>query len=199
MKNTKVIISSSSLKRLQVIDLVTNRGTFEKFAPITIPADDFLDTINEFDKTTYQKFPMIGFKFNTITANVSETLTDLGLCTTFNMALLNNLLFIDKVSRDFHFQLFNLFSQKENSSRIPRRIASTKEGVFLRTEVDMKTNEYVVNSEIKGFVMYIHDPYELPTSQSTRIALSSGYNYVIWLNPEYNSIDESLSSFNPIE
>lgn len=144
-KNTKISLSNKifinfSLKRLQIIDLITKSGIFYR-QNISIPTDDFLVMINtfnkDFDAGQFYRWHNI---FNSYS---SEIITDMGLCNTINIANLSDVLHTDVVSHDFHYELTYMTSYDihKNLTR-PLRTATSSAGldVIMTVESDFDVN-----------------------------------------------------------
>ncbi|KAG5667483.1 hypothetical protein PVAND_015463 [Polypedilum vanderplanki] len=181
------------LKQLQVIDLISQRGTFA-FINFSIPTIDFLDVINEFDKAVgIDEIVNFQWRFSSSTA-VSEILTEHGLCTTFNIALPNDLFDTNLISQDFQYaHITEIFKNSSFTEVIPRRALKSSQDVYLDSFIENEMGEAEVWNFIGNF-MYWHDPYELPTKFSQTKMLS--YNKItnIWIEPQIMEIDESIEN-----
>jgi hypothetical protein len=187
-----------SLKRLQVIDLLTNRGTFASLN-VSIPTVDFLDVINEFEKLIFNGATMVNFYWLwSKHTSFSEIITDHGLCSTFNIAFSTELLDTHFTTDDFHYQ--NIISNFESNVTevIPRRSARSAQNLRVDIFSDNITQSRIV-SAFEGCMMYWHNPYELPSRFSQKRLLSFAKFTDIWIEPQMIVIDESLESDEPEE
>lgn len=143
-----LIIQFFSLKRLQVIDLVTQSGIFHH-KNISIPTSDFLQIINTFDKEDNSRVRNFYVWHNVYDTSVSEIITDIGLCNTINMANLSDVLHTDVVSRDFHYihDRLSMFDMIDDFKK-PYRTSTSNGGLDINLFLD---GDYV-----KGQNLYAH-------------------------------------------
>ena len=185
--------------------MITNRGTFQKIN-LTIPTDDFLDIINEFDKDFLIDYFAIVFKWiDEYQQYVSEIITPLGLCFTFNIAPSHELMDTNLTSDDFHY----IYAHKEiqeglwNHEKPPqaiKRISTSKSGLWIGFQAKFLLRDNLLGDDgLSGFQVLIHDPFELPTTRSKMIKLNTDYETQINLIPQLNTIDESLFDYDPAE
>ncbi|KAG5668707.1 hypothetical protein PVAND_016636 [Polypedilum vanderplanki] len=180
-----------SLKRLQVVDLLSQRGTFAKIN-FSIPTDDFLDVINEFDKTYIFKEIYSFFWVTQGYTGITEILTEFGLCTNFNIVLATELFNINLITKDFHYvHEYNKFSIRINyTEQIPRRVARGKQ-TFLLQAFSYKWDTIW---EFNGHTLFLHNSYEIPT----KFTLTKMINYKeltnIFIEPHIMAIDESIEN-----
>ncbi|KAG5673213.1 hypothetical protein PVAND_003277 [Polypedilum vanderplanki] len=188
-------LGNKILKRLQVIDLLTHRGVFAR-KNFHIPTIDFLDVINEFRKYSIFKYP-VSYEYAS-TDNVissSESITNLGVCFSFNNPPYEYLLDSTKVSDDFKYELFIDRKIEKNQTFIaPIRSKLVNNMLMVTFSTDLTVTE--INNHIDGGIMYIHDPYELPSSFSKIMSMNTNANIEIYLEPQYITIDESLYDAN---
>ncbi|KAG5675196.1 hypothetical protein PVAND_005120 [Polypedilum vanderplanki] len=57
----------------------------------------------------------------------------------------------------------------------------------------------VVNTKVHGYLMFLHDPYELPSKLSQQIDINMDHDFNIFVDPQINAIDDSLIDFEPHE
>jgi hypothetical protein len=194
-------LSLKTLKRLQVIDLLTNRGVFQALN-ISIDADDFLDVINEFDK--YQEksnLVDLPWKFTWITLfdpKVSEILTEYGLCYSFNIATSDKMFKNDSVTSDLNYKLFN-FRGKSETLPIPRRTIHLTKGFYFNARYSKDFLKNLINIQNDGFILLIHDPYEYPSKHSSQMILNDGIRKKVFIDPKIYDIDDSLLEMSPKE
>lgn len=182
-----------SLKRLQVIDLITNQEIFSKLN-ISVPNDDFLDVINEFGKEFNEYFSIVFYWLGEYQQYVSEVLTQWGLCFTFNIAFSHDLLDLNSTSSDFHY----LHTHREIQPKLwrhqhppiesPKKLSTSNAGLW--TGFSYYSNFYKI---------MLHNPFELPSSRSKMLAFNPTYKTKISLDPQLYSIDESLHDLSPAE
>lgn len=186
-----------SLKRLQYVDLVTKRGTFQKLN-LSVPTDAMLYVANEFEKTGHNKYSSTIYNEQGVRLYLSETMTKHGLCHTYNLALPDEIYNMDLVSFDFYHEYFKPDFGAENRAVIPRK---SKE--IVSYDVVIYTNpsyhERLINGIYGVNFMYIHDPYELTTSATNPIPLHRNNNCVINVEPNLMAVDESLHDMEPYE
>lgn len=188
------------MKRLHVIDIFENHDTFLKLN-YSVPTDDFLDVINEFDKDFFPgSFRIV---FNWIDERkdyVSEIITQWGLCFTYNIAFSHDVLHINSTSEDFHYQSARKIADFEMSddpidlppNDLPQKISSSKAGLWVGFR---RFNDDIFN----GFTVIVHDPFELPSANSKIIDFNFKYQTTILIDPQQQSIDESLVGYDPAE
>ena len=166
-----------------------------------MPSFDFLDVLNEFDKEI-KGCPDICFEFHRrCNRYISEVLTPLGLCRSFNIALAHDLLDLNTTSNDFHYELFatcfavalNLYDMPE----IPRNDTSFPTGLHI--EWFEGHSHYTFNRKLAGRWMYLHDPYELPSTSSKKLMINANYDVLIQISPQINRIDDSIVGYDPVE
>jgi hypothetical protein len=186
------------LKRLQVMDLVLNKGIFSKLN-FSIPTDDFLDVINEFDKEFLRGRKILTFSFLDDPYHyMSELLSPQGLCFTFNIALSQDLLKINSTSDDFHYKIFWTGLGYPSKTTIPRSDSQYPYGLKIQTILEEKILK-IAERNIDGYQVYLHDPYELPSSSSVKYIAKMDRKLDIKILPQINSIDDSIVDFSPKE
>ncbi|CAG9811153.1 unnamed protein product [Chironomus riparius] len=193
------------LKRLQVIDLVTNRGTFQKLN-FLIPTDDFLDVINEFAKEFIITSTSMNFEWiKELKLFGNEVITPWGLCFTFNMAHSRDMLNLNITSSDFHYQYTAAIAPDyekfvhQLSEPIPRKISTIKAGFFANIMPNYQDFEQAIEDDIDGYLFIIHDPYELPSRNAKSLRAKLLFRTNVILGPLLNEIDESLHDYEPVE
>jgi Amiloride-sensitive sodium channel len=212
-----------SLKRLQVADLVSRRGIFDR-RNFSIPIDDFLDVINQFQKSIdSSNVKLEAVWLNIFTVLFAEIITEFGLCYTFNIANYSKLFSDPDISDDFHYH-FNLLDDKKYEDAgedYPFKIASTTNGlsakyefysldffdstVFVRTIfllgnlIQYMTSVFFFNKENNGIKVLIHDPFELPSRDSLHINADINLNVFLFVDPTLKSIDDSMIDLSPDE
>ena len=151
-----------SVKRLQVVDLVTRHGTFERLN-LKIPTDTFLYNFNEFRKFTKANHTSVNFNYFGLPTLLSEILTEHGFCYTFNLATYEELYNSELVAADFYHDYFStIYDTPPADGKFPRLISGvTSLVVFVRAPATYY--DKIFNGLRDGHLIYIHDAYELPT------------------------------------
>ena len=185
-----------SLKRLQVIDFITNRGSFHKLN-FSVPTDDFLDVINEFSKEFDDFFKLVFYWIDDYQNRMSEIITQWGLCFTYNIAFSHDLLNINSTSNDFHYQntirMVPFNKQSQPMEDLPKRISTSNAGLWVGFDKLNQKNDLHVD----GYLSLLHNPYELPTKRSKFSEVNLKVQSRILIEPQMNSIDESLLDYEP--
>lgn len=182
----------SSLKRLQVVDLITRSGVFEA-KNVSLSTDNFLYTLNEFQKFTYARMDTgINFHFFGRPTFISEILTEYGLCYTFNLATSKEMYDTETVSAEFfHEYLTTLSGFPAFNETIPRFIAPTT-AIFIYINAIQSYYDKIFNRLHDAHLVFVHDPYELPTVSMNRFSIDKNVLSTLHVEPIFNSIDESL-------
>lgn len=196
-----------SLKSLQVVDLITDRGTFSK-VNFSIPADDFLDDINQFLKEFTIEYTKVVFNlFHKSQEYIAEILTPWGLCFTYNIAFAKNVQNINRTSDDFHYvyanKIFNLKpyvpAMPPKEEDFPVNISTSQNGLWVGFDSDKKDMISLLKNDFDGYVILLHSPFELPTRNSKIFKFDQKFQTRILINPRINSIDETLLDYEPAE
>ncbi|KAL7014646.1 hypothetical protein ACKWTF_016044 [Chironomus riparius] len=195
-------IKMFTLKRLQIIDLITKSGIFQR-QNISIPTDDFLAIINTFSKH-FDGIQLYRWH-NIFNSYSSEIITDMGLCNTINIANLSDVLHTDVVSHDFHYQLTYL-SHTDIHRNFTRPFRTSTSSAGLDVLMDMESDydvdvqyyspPWISSLKIRGAYLLIHDPYELPSTDSLIISANVDTMMNIWLNPELIKTDDLLKEYS---
>ena len=190
---------------MQVIDLITNRGTFQKLN-VSISTDDFLDVINEFAKEFIITSTSMNFQWiKDLKLFGNEIITPWGLCFSFNMAHSRDLLNLNTTSSDFHYQYTaaKLSDYKklvhQLSEPIPRKISTMKAGLFVNLLPNFEEFQQVIENNIDGYLFILHDPYELPSRNAKSFRAKMLFRTNVILRPLLHEIDESLNDYEPKE
>jgi hypothetical protein len=164
----------------------------------SIPTMDFFDVLNEFDKEpdTGGKFSAFYvYKSPTGTTHTSESIMEHGLCYTFNNPPSNFLLNPQLTSEDFKHDYFHLFPLKRSGIEIiPRRSKDPDEFLTVGITMANKNRMNEINNDVEGRILYIHDPYELPSSFSRSTSINAREHIEILIEPQFITIDDSLSN-----
>jgi len=154
-----------SLKRLQVVDLIKNLGTFQKIN-YSIPTDDFLDVINQFSKEFDDFLSIVFYWIGTYQNRMSEIITPWGLCFTYNIAFSHDLLNHNTTSSDFYYEntlrLIQITKPNQPIEDLPKRISTANAGLWVGFN---KLNQ-AVDLRVDGYTSLFHDPFELPSKRS---------------------------------
>jgi hypothetical protein len=202
-------LSMKTLKRLQVIDFFEDRNVLSKLN-LSVPTDDFLETVNIFAKIFYFTSTSISFNWiDEVLAYVSEIITKWGLCFTYNIALSHDIMYTNLTSDDFHYHvtLKSDVPKREQHPNIydalpkelPQRITSSKVGLWVGFGLFKGEIEQVRNKTFQPYTIILHDPYELPSPSSKTTHLNLEYQTLIVIDPQQNSIHESLVEYDPAE
>lgn len=194
-----------SLKRLQVIDLITNGGIFRKLN-FSIPTSDFLDVINQFHKEFQHGFyAMTFFWIEEEQQYVSEILTPWGLCFSTNIAFSHDLLDFNITSSDFHYlntiREINLKNWWHSSppANLPLNISTSYAGLWVGFSRHMVVDRKISGYNFNGFVTAFHNSFELPSRHSIILNFNPRLQTKVLINPQMNTIDESLIGYQPVE
>lgn len=191
-----------SLKRLHVIDLVTNRGIFNRLN-FSISNENFLNILNEFEKEFlyYDLSTLFYFQY-TSSHFISEILTPYGLCLTFNVASSEDMLNSNTTSDDFHFKYFTSGYPSDGPpkrTKFPRKDSKYPSGLKVVTTVHREVDAVAIKRHFDGYYFLLHDPFELPSSFSKKFLMYFGRGNVLKINPQINTIDSSIASYDPVE
>lgn len=161
-----------------------------------MPANDFLDIINEFHK----EFDSIFISFYWLNQQdfVSEIITPYGLCFSFNLPTADDFIVKNLTSNDFHYELFypTAVSRPVEVELLPRKTSTSIDGLYMMLYI-MYYNLELVDADIDGLLMFFHDPFELPTSSSVKYVARSYQASEIKIQSEIYSIDDSLIKYSP--
>ncbi|KAL7011567.1 hypothetical protein ACKWTF_014326 [Chironomus riparius] len=193
-------LGTKILNRLQVVDTMMNLGVLAKLNR-TLPKFDFLDVLNEFDKEI-KGCPDICFELHRRCNNyITEVLTPLGLCRSFNIALAHDLLNLNTTSDDFHYELFStcfaLAFNFYDMPEFPRNDTPFPTGLHI--EWFEGHSDFAFNRKLAGRYMFLHDPYELPSTSSKKIMINANYDVLIQIIPQINRIDDSIAGYDPVD
>jgi hypothetical protein len=176
------------------VDLIRNYGIFNKIN-FSVPTDDFLDICNEFQKQLYSAY----FYWISIGEFVSEIITPYGLCFTFNFPKVEDFLNTNSTSNDFHFSNFHTvhFDPTIKNISLPRKISTSINGLYFL--LSFPYHKKIIESDIDGLLFFVHDPFELPVKSTPKFNAKSFQPLEIKIDPEINTIDDSLLSYSPEE
>jgi hypothetical protein len=180
------------------VDLIRNYGIFNKIN-FSVPTDDFLDIYNEFQKELDSHF--INFFWINNQDFVSEIITPYGLCMTFNFPKVEDFLNTNSTSDDFHIRHFypsKVINKSTSDITLPRSISTSIDGLYILLYVHYNYFE-VIESDINGLLLFLHDPFELPGRSSAKFIAKSFRPTEINIAPEVHSIDDSLIGYSPEE
>ncbi|XP_070504562.1 uncharacterized protein [Chironomus tepperi] len=194
-------IGNKLLKRLHAIDLIRGSGVFHKLNH-PMPTNDILDILNQFEKRSEYEINPIYTWIMSPREHRSEILTEYGICYSFNVANSQDVLYLNNTSNDFHYEQFLPFYRSQRTfvaAMIPRRTAAPTEGLIIKSMNSYRAIKNVLNLNIDGAILFMHDPYELPTKYATQVPLNCYQTLNMKIEPQYNTIDESLDDFDPID
>lgn len=184
------------------MDLLISKQFFQKIN-LTVPADDFLDVINQF-KQEFRRdtYAMVFFWIGVYHQYISEILTHWGLCFTYNIAFSHDLLFLNATSDTFHYQnTIREINGKEwwhqpAPKILPKKLSTSKAGLWVGFKhLETKDSQHPYT----GYIVLVHDPLELPTQRSQIVKFNPKYQTEFLIDPQLNSIDESLYEYEPAE
>lgn len=159
-----------------------------------------MDIINEFDKEFVLDPSPLSFSFVYNSFNyLSEIITPNGLCTTFNMAYFFDMLDINTTSDDFHFQLFKTGWGIEYIPILPRNDSQFPYGSKLHAVFPENLKDISIKNDIDGYQLYLHDPFELPSSFSVKYLVRKNQGLDFNIIPQINMIDDSIIDYKPNE
>jgi len=134
---------------------------------------------------------------------MSEIITPWGLCFTYNIAFSPDLLNISSVSDDFHndhtSRIIAIKSLNQRKpTKMPKKISTSKAGLWVGFGTTHLEDEGVEN-DFNGYVVLFHDPFELPSKMSKIVNTNFDIRTEVFVDPQLNSLDESLNDYKPFE
>lgn len=196
-----------SLKRLQVIDFITKRNLFQQLN-ISVPTDDFLNVINQFEKEfDPDKGSIVFYLIYERQEYISEIITPYGLCQTYNIAYSHDLLKINSTSNDFHFINSKVYKNIKRwihshpPEHLPQKVLTSNAGLWIgfgNKEDDEKSLELFHNT-FDGYVVMFHDSFELPSKLSKTVNFNKMLQTKVLIDGKIITIDDSLYDYEPIE
>jgi len=197
------------LKRLQVMDILEHRDVFYKLN-FSVSADDFIEVSNMFTKEFFPGSLSIVFHWiDEYIGYCSEIITPWGLCFTYNIGFSHDLLNINLTSDDFHYEIASKREVPVRNQRwfefdnppkdLPQMISSSKVGLWVGFDLTKSDINKINNNTFQRYTILLHDPLELPSANSKILHLNVKYQTTIWIDPQQNSIDESLVEYEPAE
>jgi hypothetical protein len=115
------------------------------------------------------------------------------------MAFSDDLLNINTTSDDFHFQLFLNEFRVPYIPVVPRNDSQYPVGLTVFTFFNEEYLKTVIERDFDGYQVYLHDPFELPSDNSIKYLMKLDRKLEIKINPQINSIDNSIVNYNPKE
>lgn len=182
--------------------MITNQDVFSKLN-FSIPTDDFLDVINEFDKEFLLSYEVLNYSFIFDgTQYVSEIITQHGLCFSFNIAYSNDMFDYNFTSSDFHYNIFPMGFIHNFLPEFP--ILPRKDSLYpygLKTGLYLNNNKTknAVKRDYEGYDFILHDPFEMPSSSSSKYLFRSDTKVDIKVVAQINTIDDSIAHYHPNE
>lgn len=179
--------------------MVTVQGVFYKIN-FSIPTDDFLSVINEFDKEFLLGNLPLSFIFNHDSHHfISEVIAPQGLCFSFNMAYSHDMLDINLTSSDFHHQIIETGHGIPVIPEIPRNDSKYPYGLKVQSMFLEELLQSTIKKDIDGYQLYLHDSFELPSSSSVKYLVRGNRELDIKIIPQINFIDDSITHYDPVE
>lgn len=148
---------------------------------------------------------MIHLLLNEYQDYIAEILAPLGLCHTYNIAFSHDLLNLNLTSSDFHYQYdqkFDLSLKKINNhppTKFPHKVSTSKAGLWVGFDQRAKLEKNFIQNDFTGYVVLLHDPYELPSKNSHTMRINIKLQNKILIIPQIIAIDESLVGYKPAE
>lgn len=120
----------------------------------------------------------------------------------FEKNLLLSNIFLNRVSKDFHYKFFvrkilNELDSDTNES-IPLRVSNQQLGLQLDIQLSRTYNrrsQENIYQPIEGLRVIIHSPYELPSTKNLFYHASDRDNYV-FVTPEMTLIDDEVKAMS---
>lgn len=98
------------------------------------------------------------------------------------------------ISADFFHQYFSITGNPLPEVVPIYATSSTKLEIFIITKEFYC--EKIFNGIQDGYIVYVHDPYELPTKSSNHVNILKNGKIILNVEPILNAIDESLVNLN---
>lgn len=178
--------------------MILNYGTFNKIN-FSISTDNFLEFLYEFETEIYNHNPSFFFGSNGKNWR-TDVVTAHGVCRTFNLALSNDLLNINETSDNFHYQhydnLNNYFTYPAELPGLPQSDSPFPYGLNIQLAMDIDNESFTENYT---YTLYLHDPFEFPSSSSTKFILKTNTEIQIKIFAQIHEIDDSITDYDSKE
>ena len=149
------------------------------------------------------------FWINEFKDYASEIITQWGLCITYNIGFSRDVLHLNSTSEDFHYQIarkveipvsnLKVYKHEREPENLPQKISTSKAGLWVGFHLEWFDIEKVLKNTFGGYTLLLHDPLELPSANSKMVHLNLKFQTTILINPQMNTIDESLAGYEPTE
>lgn len=131
--------------------------------------------------------------------------TKLGRCMTFNMELNDKLFNNTRSGFQFRygrrFEVFNLFIERDELK--PRQVLfhTSHKDLGFQMNIFEGSNKFYLEppNENLGFKVMVHSPYEIPDDALHYYSLSLNHSYILLVQPQLKTIDDSLIRMSPEE
>lgn len=136
---------------------------------------------------------------------ISEILTHFGLCYTFNVAYVDDVLHMNSTSNDFHYDYYDLDDELVveykfvRPKSLPRKITSSFTGLQIYFSTLNIFYHEIFERNPNVHVIYIHDPFELPSMDSKMLNINNNQIISLVFDADLNTIDDSLVHYKPEE
>ena len=134
-----------------------------------------MDVLNEFDKEFLFSYEILQFAFIFDGVQyVSEILTPYGLCHSFNVAYSSDMLNYKSTSSDFHYQIFPsgfVHDLLPAIPELPRKDSPYPYGLTTNMIISNFKNKNAIKRDYEGYDFFLHDPFELPSSFSSKYVI----------------------------
>lgn len=188
---------------------------------VSIATADFYETLKKFPnfwtRTKNQETFALGHKawwLNVCSVELSEVLTEWGLCYTFNIANANNVLNTEEVAAYFsykHYIFLHGFTPMGSRTmqcdeKLPTKTSNYQIGLVMELykKLDLLHSDFEYNSRFKnpfeyfhGIHLIFHHPEELPSTFSVHHYAVGSTSLVFWIKSQMSITDESLMKEPP--
>lgn len=119
------------------------------------------------------------------------------------MAFSRDVLNLNETSDDFNYQLINTYRSKavqaEQPKVLPRRVSVSQTGLNIKTTLFVPLARDIILNLFYGYYYMFNDPYELPSTNSKIVPVSSDRFVSVTIDAQINTMDESIASYEPDE
>lgn len=179
--------------------MVSKKGVFSRLN-FSIPTDNFHYVMNEISRFHYWVPNLIFSTFSWLGqgARLNYILTEEGICYGFNYPPSSELIDEDLVTSDFFYTTFGHFYQViDFGKKLPRRVNVPEPGFHIDIAANLAWYDKFYGKDKDGYNFYIHNAYELPTRETSKVFIDKNSIMNILIEPQLNDIDESMVDFEP--